>query len=114
MALLDKSKFFAMDNLEYKDVEIKGLDGSIRLKNMSIKDQLEFEELASKKDVNQKDLMLHLVLKSCIDEKGELLFSEEDLPALENYRADIMIELFKAILEMNSLSQDEVDSIAKN
>lgn len=114
MALLDKAKFLAKDDYDYKDVEIKTLGGEIRIRALSIVDQLDFEELAGKKDFSQKELMFKLVLKCCIDDKGEFLFHEDDIPALEKIQADVMVDLFKEILKINSLDQDEVDSIAKN
>lgn len=114
MALLNKSQFLSKRDFGYKDIEIKGLDGAIRIRALTVIDQLDFEEIAAAKDFNQKELMFKLVLKCCIDDKGDLLFTEDDLPALGEQPADVMVNLFKEILKINSLDQSEVDNIAKN
>ena len=113
MALLSKKKFLESNEYEYKDVYIKQLDGEIRVRALSIKDQLAFEETATGND-DQSELMFQLILKCCIDEDGELMFKEEDVNNLKEKSADIIVTLFKSILSINNINQEEIDNIAKN
>ena len=114
MALLDKAKFLQQDDYEYKDVHLKALGGEVRIKALSIRDQLSFEKEAADKNQDESNLMFNLILKCCIDEKGELLFNEEDLEAIKDKSADVIVHLFKEILKINHINQDEVDGLAKN
>lgn len=113
MALISKKKFLENKNHDYKDVEIKGLDGEIRIKALSIADQIEFENIAADQSLDESTLMFQLILKCCIDEDGEALFEDGDLEDLKKQPADMMVQLFKEILKMNSIDQGEVDAIAK-
>ena len=113
MALISKKKFLESNDYEYKDIYIRQLDGEIRVRALSIKDQLAFEELATGHD-DQSELMFQLILKCCIDENGELMFNEEDVINLKEKSADIIVTLFKAILNINNIDQKEVDDLAKN
>jgi len=113
MALISKKKFLESNDYEFKDIYIRQLDGEIRVRALSIKDQLAFEELASGHD-DQSELMFQLILKCCIDEDGELMFDEEDVINLKEKSADIIVTLFKAILNINNIDQNEVDNLAKN
>jgi hypothetical protein len=113
MALISKKKFLENNDYEFKDIYIRQLDGEVRVRALSIKDQLAFEELATGND-NQSELMFQLILKCCIDEDGEFLFNEKDVEALKEKSADIIVTLFKAILSINNIDQDEVDQLAKN
>jgi hypothetical protein len=113
MALISKKKFLESNDYEYKDIYIRQLDGEIRVRALSIKDQLAFEELATGND-DQSELMFQLILKCCIDEDGELMFNEEDVINLKEKSADIIVTLFKAILNINNIDQNEVDNLAKN
>ena len=114
MALLDRAKFLQQDDYEYKDVYLKALDGEVRIRALSIRDQLVFEKEAADKNLEQSELMFNLILKCCVDEEGKLLFNEGDLEAIKDKSADIIVNLFKEILKINHINQEEVDGLAKN
>ena len=114
MALLDKSKFLDTDSYEYRDIYIKELDGEIRIKALSISAQISFEEEATRDNIDQSELMFHLILGCCVDDKGELLFTLEDVKTLKQKSANVIMFLFKEILKINNINQDEVDQLAKN
>ena len=114
MALLDKAKFLAKDDFEYKDVYIKGLDGEVRIRALSIEDQIAFEKLAAADELDQASLMFSLIIKCCVDEKGALLFEESDAEFLKEKSADVIVTLFKEILKINHIDPDEVEDLAKN
>lgn len=113
MALLNKHQFLAKDDFEYKDVYIKELDGEIRIRALSVEDQLSFEQNAPNLE-DGSELMFSLILKCCVDKDNNLLFEESDLKDIKKKSANVIITLFQEILKINQLSQDEVDTLAKN
>lgn len=111
MALL-KKKDILNANYKQKDVYIKELDGEVRIRELAIGDQLEFEAKYTGK--NSEQVVYGLILNCCIDENGEKLFEESDLVSLKKQSASIIIELLQEILALNSMTEEEIDSIAKN
>lgn len=114
MALLNKAKFLEKDGFEYRDVYIDGLGGEVRIRSLSIADQIEFEKLASSENLDQATLMFNLIIKCCVDEEGDLLFEESDTKLLQGKSADVIVTLFKEILKINNINPDEVEDLAKN
>lgn len=113
MALINKEQFLQNTACEHKDVHIEELGGEIRIKAMSIADQIKFEE-ESANTKNQNELIFQLILNCCIDENGEKLFEQEDLEIIKERSAPVVIKLFQEILKVNKLDEEEIDKLAKN
>lgn len=113
MALINKEQFLQNTACEHKDVHIEELGGEIRIKAMSIADQIKFEE-ESVNAKNQDDLIFQLILNCCVDENNKKLFSKEDIEAIKERAAPIIIKLFQEILKVNKLDEAEIDKLAKN
>jgi len=113
MALLNKHQFLAKDDFEYKDVYIKELDGEIRIRALSVEDQLAFEKDASELEQGS-ELMFSLILKCCVDENNNTLFEETDLKDIKKKSANVVVTLFQEILKINRIGQEEIDDLAKN
>ncbi len=112
--LLSKEDILACKDVDTKEVDMKPFwPGSVKIKAMSIGDQIEFEKI-NKKRADQSDAVVTLLMFCCIDDKGERLFSEADLKELnkKSYRA--IERLFKECLNFNSLSEKALDEQAKN
>lgn len=112
--LLSKEQIFACKDVDTKEVDMKPFwPGSVRIKAMSIGDQIEFERI-NKKRTDQSDAVVTLLLFCCVDEAGSRLFSEADLKELnkKSYRA--IERLFRECLNFNSLSEKALEEQAKN
>lgn len=112
MALLSKDQIFAMDDMRYTTVEVG--NGEIRLKSMSISDQLSYEkELTGSQDHN-RDLVFGLIVRCCVDENGNQLFTKDDLDLLGKKSTDFILKVFNAAKDLNDLKQDDLEKHAKN
>lgn len=111
--LLNKESIFAAKDLSYKEVEIPQWGGSVRIKVMSIAEQIEFERLnKSKKD--DSDLVFALLSQCCVDADGNHLFNKDDVKNLNEKSSAPVLHLFKACLELNEMAKSDLDKQAKN
>lgn len=112
MALLNKDDFFAIIDSRYTTVKVG--NGEIRLKSMSIEDQLSYEKDLQNKDNYNRDLVLGLIMRCCVDENDNKLFSIDDLENLQKKSTDLILKVFNAAKDLNDLKQDELEAQAKN
>lgn len=111
--LLNKEQIFASQDVKTETVSMPEWGGEVTIKAMSIGDQIEFERL-NKKSKDTSNIVCNTLMYCCIDEKGERLFTEEDLKHLEKKSFRAIEKLFKACLELNALSADSLEKEAKN
>lgn len=112
--LLSKEQILSCEDVNTKEVDMKPYwPGSVKIKAMSIGDQIEFERI-NKKRKDESDAVCTLLMFCCIDDDGNRLFSEPDLKELnkKSYRA--IERLFKECLNFNSLTEKALDEQAKN
>jgi hypothetical protein len=92
------------------DVLVRGLDGSGR-------DGFEasvLEQHGKKRQVNLQDIRAKLVAKSCVDEDGNLIFSEDDVAALTRKSAAALQRVYQVAQRLCGLSDEDVDELQKN
>lgn len=111
--ILTKENIFASQDITTQLIPMPEWGGEVRIKAMSIGDQIEFEKL-NKKSKDTSNIVCNTLMFCCIDEDGERLFSEEDLKLLEHKSFRAIEKLFKACLELNALSEESLEKEAKN
>ena len=79
--LLSKEQIFAAQDLQSIDVDVPEWGGQVKVKAMSAIDRINFEKC--QKDMHESELILQIVLLTCVDDKGERLFSNDDLVQLQ-------------------------------
>jgi hypothetical protein len=112
MTLLTKKQFLDADDKQYKIVELPELKGSVRIRSMSGKDELKFEEV--KKNKEASEWIFWAIAQYCVDEKGEQMFDESDVEAIKEKSSSSIKRIFDAILELNTISDEKVEIEAKN
>lgn len=55
-----------------------------------------------------------MVLVSAVDEAGNLLFRDDDLEFLGGCPAEVLTPLVEAIMELNGMSNQDLEAITKN
>ena len=113
MALLNREQFLSAQDSKFVEVALPELGGEVRIKSLSIAEQLQFEATATTSK-SQNELVFDLILISCVDDDNKQMFRKEDLTAIKAKSASSITKLFKAILALNNLDEDEVDGLAKN
>ena len=109
---LNKDQIFAIEDVDYKVVDVPKW-GDVRIKAMSIIEQIEFENLnRTKKD--DSDLIFNMLAICCVDDNGDRLFNKEDIPALQKKSSAPVLFLFQECLSFNSMQPGELEKQAKN
>ncbi len=111
--LLNKQQVKDVDDLPSVVVHVEEWNGDVKVQLMSAKRRIEFE----KKNANTKteiDTMVHLVMYSCINEDGSLMFDENDFEFLCNKSAKALMQIFDAAVNVSTLSKKGMQEKAKN
>jgi len=118
--LLTKEAILNSKDIEFKDVPIKEWGGSIRLKEMdgTERDVFETEVMKRRKgntdEVELKGLKIYLLHLCMVNDKGERLFTQEDIFALQKKNARIINDLFTEAQKLNKLKKEDLESAVKN
>lgn len=113
MAILDKSAILSKENNKTIDVYVEPWEGDVRIKRLGVEDQIKFEKLLSDK-VDHLEVVHHILLSCCVDEKGNKLFEKEDIPRLNDMSPEGVLFVFNKAVEFNYVTDVEVQAKAKN
>ena len=115
---LSRNDMLSYDSKGVKKVSIKELisdsnpEGEVYIKLYTGKEQQELADLEKKVNINQ--LYLECVIRGICDEDGKNLFKKEDIPALSNKPAKVLLALAMAVNEHNAFSEEDIEAEAKN
>lgn len=111
--LLSKQQIQDVDDLPSKIVNMPEWGGDVKIRTMSAKNRIDFEKIniANKSEL---ETMIHLIMFSCIDDEGNLLFDDSDFEFLSGKSAKSILKLFQECIEMSTLSQKGLEDKAKN
>ena len=102
---------------DFSDRELAGQ--TILVQAMTARERAEFEKQFVDKSgkpipSRHNEIRERLVIATVVDKEGNLLFADGDLPALKEVDAAILEAIVKASQELNSISTDDLDELAKN
>lgn len=90
------------------EVDCPELDGTIILRELKAKQMMDVRDLGERPDSAAAQLSLMVV-----DEAGALIFSKDDIEALNEIAASLVAKLLKAAAELNGLNST-VETAEKN
>lgn len=107
----------ADDILSSNDLKIDKLDvpewgGHVYIQAMDGFRRDKFEELSTGK--NSKHILAKLVAMCVCDEKGRPIFTEKQIAEINKKSAAALNRVTNKIMEMNVMSDSDIDDIAKN
>jgi hypothetical protein len=123
MAFLTKDQILNTQDLPYKDEELPApYNGTVRVIGLSAEQAGKF---ANKSDVTVEngsvvaskipdDLMVELLTMTLANEKFELLFTPEDMAALNKKSAKTVLHLAEIALDLSGLSDKAKKDTTKN
>ena len=111
MALLNKDSIKELNKTQSHVVDIINWDCQVRIKKISIKQQLEIESL-SKEGSPSNTLVYTMLTFSCVDDDMQPIF--ESIDTIESLPAAGAVELFKHCLSYNGIGENELEKKAKN
>lgn len=117
--LLNREGILAAKDRVVQDVEVKEWGGSVRLRTLTLAEQEELERTAAalhKDSVLSKDgRRLVLLLSWClIGEDGKPLFTVADVETLATKDAKVVLRLATHAGRLNSISERDLEALAKN
>ncbi len=111
--LLNKQQIKEANDLPTKVVSMPEWGGDVRIRMMSAKHQMEFQKL-NVAEASEINVVVSLLIFSCVDDKNQLVFTEEDRGFLEDKSISSLLKLFNEAINLSVLSQQEIENKAKN
>lgn len=111
MTILNRESLKKLFINKTKSVTIEEWDCDVRIKQMSIKEQLKIESVNKEKQSESEIVYLTLQM-CCVDENDMQLF--DNISQIEDLPANGVVQLFAECLKFNGIGEKELDLKAKN
>lgn len=102
---LNRDEILAANDVEIHEVEVPEWGGSVLVRPLTAGD-------ASK--LGDEATTAVLVALSCVDEDGETLFTEDDIPALEKKSLAALKRVVEVVVEINGLTDEALQEAVGN
>lgn len=92
------------------------LGGNINIKIMSVAEREDFEKKAYYSDGELKKYPQRAVVfaYAVVDDKGERLFTDEQIPEISKWPAYITVPVFAKYTEINGVGPEKIEAAEKN
>lgn len=107
--MLTREMILGADDLPRKEIEVPEWGGSIYVRALSGAERVVFERVVFSDAATDESVMAQLVALCAVDEKGERLFSEADVEALNQKNAKALSRVANAAILFNALSAEGVE-----
>ena len=118
MKRLTKSEILAAQDLATEEVEVPEWGGTVTVRTFTgdVRDSFEQSLLGpdGKPRSSLAGVRARLVALTVVDEKGERLFTDDEVTALGAKSAKALDRVFTVAQRMNGLTKADVDALAKN
>jgi len=116
MTILSKKDIFDSDDTVTKTINIPEWNGDVIISTMSgfARDRFESSVLGKNGGMNTANIRAKLVAASVVDEKGKLMFTEEDIAKLGKKSCTALDRIFNEAQKLNALGDQEIKELAKN
>lgn len=117
MTLVTREQFVASKYSKHVDVDVPELGGTVRIASMTARTRSELEKKFLVKRNAMDDpggFRVALLVRTIVDEAGELIFTDDDLDMLLDKDAKKLEKLFEASCELNGFTDKDVEDLAKN
>lgn len=112
---LTKQQILEADDLGLLEVSVPEWGGSVYIRVMSVGERDAYEnDWLVNKSKGVDNFRAKFVQKVLCNEKGELLFTREEVDQLAKKSAKVMSTLWEAAMKHNKLSESDVEELAKN
>ena len=116
---LTKENILTANDIKREEVQVPEWGGVVLVQGLSgrDRDQLEASMIQGKgKDtkVSLDNLRAKVVARSIVDENGNRIFSDADIPALAKKSALALNRVYEVAQRLSGISQEDVDELTKN
>lgn len=111
---LTAEQILASDDLGLKKVKVKEWGGDVYIRVMSVGERDSYERLwMGKRETGVENFRTEYLARVLCNDKGELLFTREQIAALANKSGAVMGKLFDAALQHNNMTEADVEQLGK-
>lgn len=116
MTDLTKDQILAADDLRTEKVAVPEWGGDVYIRQMSGREQDKFEAECRGKNggPNLINMRARMVAACLVDSEGKKLFTDEDVIKLSNKSGSVLNRLIDKIGELNRITGEDLEKIAKN
>lgn len=118
MAKLNKEQIQKAADLPTEEVSVPEWGGEVLIRGLVGTDKDKFLQETIRQDAGKtvefKDITARLVARCLVDEKGERLYSDEQIPELGGKSAAVLARLFEVAQRLSGLNEASVKAAEKN
>ena len=112
---LTAAQILAADDLRLAKVTVKEWGGDVYIRVMTVGERDAYErEWIGKRETGIENFRTKFLARCLCDEKGERLFTDEQIGQLAAKSAAVVSRLFDRAMQHNSMSEADVEELAKN
>lgn len=112
--LLTKSKILNAKDFKLREVEVPQWGGSVMIKTLSSFDKGLFEQKTSGANLDLSTIMAEYAAMIICDEKGNRLFTAEDVMELAGKSAFALEHIFNEGRDLNNFTEEDLEALAGN
>lgn len=114
--MLTRDQILNADDRKTIEIDIPEWGGSVRIAELSgfTRDKFEESIVNANGGTNMNNIRAKLVAASVVDEKGDPLFSDKDVAKLGKKSSVALDRIFAKSRDLNKISDDDVEDLAKN
>jgi hypothetical protein len=114
MATLTAEQILSADDLGLLKIPVESWGGDVFVRVMSVKERDEYERLwIGKRETGVENFRTEYLARVLCDDKGELLFTRDQIDKLAKKSGAVMGSLFDAALKHNKMSEADVEQLGK-
>lgn len=115
MSLLSREQILGAQDLTHEDVKVPEWGGTVRVRTMTGEERDAYETaIYGGEKVDVKNVRAKLLAIVICDEKGERMFTEEDVAALGKKSVRALQRIFLVAQKLNAISEEALKDLAKN
>jgi len=110
---LTKEDILNCNDLKMEAVKVKEWEGTVFIKELSVKERIEFEASIKEKDDTMRAMLTMLSISIC-DKDGNKLFEASDIEALYKKNVKVILKLFRIANKLSALNVESEEKLRKN
>ena len=116
MSILTKEAILSKQDVKTKTILVPEWDGEVIISTMSgfARDRFEASVIGKNGGMNTTNIRAKLVAACLVDEKNNLLFTEDDILKLGKKSCAALDRIFEEAQKLNHIGEKELDDLAKN
>ena len=116
-AFLSKDDILAAQDLKTEEVHVPEWNGTVLIRGLTATERDAYEASMFHKgsdELNLKNARARLLVMTLVDEKGECLFSKDEIKALGRKNGAVLDRLWRKARKLSGLTREDVDELVGN